>query len=525
MSAVVLNRTTVGYINYKPAGSFYEARSAAPDVVIGAFPSAHEARQAIFADRRARQAELQRNRPRHPAGTKPIFRGERLIGWISADNGGVDAILVDGEIRGPFATESAARKEINAAWGKGRARLPAVYGLAARRRAELVRLALHRNVRGQTIEGEAMAMAMADALVFSLTGADYPAMLELARACRFRLEEADIMSAVRKVSAAAKTKGRAYRPFAPRAMARMLGVTLAEKKELELRTVAAIDETREEADDRRRAERRAYERERNKRRRIDRGATPHEESLSRTKPWAAAGISRSTWYARKAQQSSDIPASGKPESTVGQIRPPTIQGRGFASSAVEFVQQHGLRRDGQAAKGEGRSDGAEVIDLRRARSPWPPTGRPTGTDGASMAGRATDASLRTESEVPRPKLLGEADLKGLHQLANRLRWDSGICDKLTREEVLRRLVATVGAGPEAEEDEDELEEIERERDWLRSRYVRMDDQLLLDQIGYGEEASSSVDLEELLDGGSKMPRGRLMRSRLIDYLVDRDLTA
>jgi hypothetical protein len=261
MNAVVLRRTTIGYINFKPAGRFYEARRVAPDVVIGAFASTHEARQAIFADHRARQAERCK-KPQHPVGTKPVFRGERLIGWISAGNGGFDAVLADGEVRGPFAAESSARKEINSAWGISRSKIPPVYGRAARRRAELVRLALHRNAQGQAIEAGAIAMVMADALVFSLTGADYPAMCEFARACGIRLEEEVILSAVRRVSAIAKAKGRAYRPFAARAVGRMLGVTLAEKKSLALHTVGTVNETRQQTVERRRAERREYERER-----------------------------------------------------------------------------------------------------------------------------------------------------------------------------------------------------------------------------------------------------------------------
>jgi len=529
MSAVVLRRTTIGYINFKPAGRFYEARSAVRGVVIGEFPTAHEARQAVFADHRAPQAELRRKAPQHPAGTKPVFRGERLIGWISAGNGGFDAVLADGEVRGPFAAESSARKEINSAWGISRSKLPPVYGRAARRRAELVRLALHRNAQGQAIEAGAMAMVMADALVFSLTGVDYPAMCEFARACGIRLEEDVIISAVRRVSAIAKAKGRAYRPFAARAVARMLGVTLAEKKSLALHTIGAIDETRQQTVERRRAERREYERERNKRRRIERGATPREDALSRTKPWAADGISRSTWYARrKAAESAEIPAASRPRVSVGQIRPRAIQGKGFASSPVESVQPHGRGRDGQATKGEGRSDGPEIINLRRAHSPWPPTGRPTASDGALMAGRAADAPLQTESEAPRPKLLDEADLKRLHQLANRLRWDSGIDEKLSREEVLRRLLANgLGVVADDQDDDEDDEEIDdRERDWLRRCYDRMNDQLLIDQVGRDEELPSRLadDFEELLDW-SETPRRHQTRSRLIDHLVDRDLAA
>jgi hypothetical protein len=530
MNAVVLRRTTIGYINFKPAGRFYEARRVAPDVVIGAFASTHEARQAIFADHRARQAERCK-KPQHPVGTKPVFRGERLIGWISAGNGGFDAVLADGEVRGPFAAESSARKEINSAWGISRSKLPPVYGRAARRRAELVRLALHRNAQGQAIEAGAIAMVMADALVFFLTGADYPAMCEFARACGIRLEEEVILSAVRRVSAIAKAKGRAYRPFAARAVGRMLGVTLAEKKSLALHTVGAANETRQQTVERRRAERREYERERNKRRRIERGATPRENSLNRTKPWAAEGVSRSTWYARrKAAESAETPAVSKPQVSVRQIRPPAIQGKGFASAPVQFVQQHGPRRDGQADQGQGYQGGAiadrgNVVELRpgQASSPSPHTARPTVSSRPSKIGPTADAPLAAESESPlRTKLVEEPDLKRLHQLANRVRWEFGLT-KLSRDEVLR-LLENQAPAPETEFGGDEERLEERERDWLCAQYDRMDDQLLLDQIWHGEEMPSYVDLEELLDGG-ETPRRRQMRSRLIDHLVDRDLAA
>jgi hypothetical protein len=531
MNAVVLRRTTIGYINFKPAGRFYEARRVALDVVIGAFASAHKARQAILADHRARQAELQRKRPRHPIGTKPVFRGERMIGWISAGSGRFDAFLTDGEILGPFAAEPIARKAINSAWGTSRSKVPPVYGMAARRRHELVRLARRRNEQGQEIQAHAMALVMADCLVFALHGADFASLSELARGCGLTLDEGVAMLAINKVTKVAERKGRLYRPFAGRAVARMLGVTLAEKKQLELRTIAAVDETREQAEQRRRAERREYERERNKRRRIERGAVPHEDSLSRTKPWTAAGISRSTWYARrKAAETAAIPALSEPQASVGQIRPPAIQGKGFASAPVQSVQQHGPRRDGQADQGQGYqgraiADRGNVVELRpgQASSPSPHTARPTVSSSPSKIGPTAYAPLAAESESPlRTKLVEEPDLKRLHQLANRVRWEFGLT-KLSRDDVLRLLENQAPAlETEFGGDEEGLEE--RERDWLCAQYDRMDDQLLLDQIWHGEEVPSYVRLEELLDGG-ETPRRRQMRSRLIDYLVDRDLAA
>jgi hypothetical protein len=153
---------------------------------------------------------------------------------------------------------------------------------------------------------------------------------------------------------------------------------------------------------------------------------------------------------------------------------------------------------------------------------------PHGQRWGFEAGRAADAPLQTESEAPRPKLLDEADLKRLHQLANRLRWDSGIDEKLSRKEVLRRLLANgLGVVADDQDDDEDDEEIDdQERDWLRRCYDRMNDQLLIDQVGHDEELPSRLadDFEELLDW-SETPRRHQIRSRLIDHLVDRDLAA
>jgi hypothetical protein len=620
---VVIRRATVGYVNYRPAGRFYEARTAAPDVVIGAFPSAHEARKAIFEDRRARQAALRRAAPQHPAGTKPVFRGDRLIGWVSVGSGGFDAVLADGEVHGPFPTEAIARKTINSAWGASRSKLPPVYGLAARRRADLVRLGRHRRERGQEMERCAMALVMADALTFSHIGVDYPAMLEFARTCNILLAEDDIMPAVKRVTAVAKARGRAYRPFAGRAVARMLDVTLAEKKALALHTIAAIDETQEQAKERMRAERREYERQRNKRRRMERGAVPHEESLSRTEPWRAARISRSTWYARRAAECSEKSTTYRTETVVGQIRPPAIQGKSWVTAAAESVQQLGVGREGWTVVDGGGGDGrapsqtcprakTKRFDPRHVgpayapdtlvkgthspRTPTrstafassPPTSRATNTDPADLDSnpqspdfhgyhlalyracqrkslRLLDSQYaKAHPEIANPAFrdtrvkiyeahkmrvlktisdkefaarvapwlpsatnadpaLGEPkstspgpDLLRLRAIVNRLRWERGL-RKLSSDGILR-LVAPL------EEDEDAEEE--QQRDWLRGHYGRMDDQLLTDQIGDNEELASRLagDLEELLDW-SEGPRRHLIRSRLINLLVDRELAA
>lgn len=74
-----------------------------------------------------------------------------------------------------------------------------------------------------------------------------------------------------------------------------LGLTEAERTLLEIRTIRAIDATETPIERKRR-----LDRERNRRKRAEaRAAKP--EPVSRAKPWEAAGVSRRTWYRRKAK--------------------------------------------------------------------------------------------------------------------------------------------------------------------------------------------------------------------------------
>lgn len=83
-----------------------------------------------------------------------------------------------------------------------------------------------------------------------------------------------------------------------------LKVTAAEREELKLRTIGAIDQTKAE----RTAIAKQRHRDRMRTRRRAKGAKPRAEyeanSASRTKPWIAAGMSRRTWYRRLAQEQS-----------------------------------------------------------------------------------------------------------------------------------------------------------------------------------------------------------------------------
>jgi hypothetical protein len=81
-------------------------------------------------------------------------------------------------------------------------------------------------------------------------------------------------------------------------LAQRLRLTEAERRQLGVRTIGAIDMTKEE----RKKARRLRQRQRHLARRRAQGVRPRAEyeanSISRSKPWLALGISRRTWYRR-----------------------------------------------------------------------------------------------------------------------------------------------------------------------------------------------------------------------------------
>lgn len=82
-------------------------------------------------------------------------------------------------------------------------------------------------------------------------------------------------------------------------LAQRLHLTEAERRRLGITTIGAIDMSRAE----RKQARKLRQRQRMRGRRKARGAKPRAEyeanSINRTKPWIAAGISRRTWYRQR----------------------------------------------------------------------------------------------------------------------------------------------------------------------------------------------------------------------------------
>jgi hypothetical protein len=245
---VVSNRVPVAFVEYQPNDRTYVAKRAVTGQTIAVTPDRHEAHKAARQDHDARVAEARK------LGLKPARTASGL---------------------------------------------PIVHIRMARRRNELVRLAAHRRKFGIDLgDLEQWAWVMADALAFGPHGADYFTFIELAAKMGVEFPEDTAMRAIRCVNGKVRSKKKHYRPFAARAVARMLDVTAEERWQCKIQTIAAADETDTEAEAPRREDRRAWDRERDRRRRAAAGATPRNQSLSATRPWEAFGICRRTWERR-----------------------------------------------------------------------------------------------------------------------------------------------------------------------------------------------------------------------------------
>jgi hypothetical protein len=194
-----------------------------------------------------------------------------------------------------------------------------------RRLNELRALADDRARRGEPFGDLARwALLLAACLLFHAKGCDYYSFRETLRrvpGLNKALDEETVMDAIHEVERIMKWRGPAYLPIKARTAGTWLGLTTAERRRCGITTIAAVDETPAETKERQRDEKReqwqrkadkAVEAKRGRRRRAAKGAKPHAESHSRTKPWAMHGMSRRTWY-RKGWHKSvhpDTPARG-----------------------------------------------------------------------------------------------------------------------------------------------------------------------------------------------------------------------
>jgi hypothetical protein len=124
-------------------------------------------------------------------------------------------------------------------------------------------------------------------------------------------------------------------------LARFLGVTYADRQTLRLTTIGSVNVKKGARKELRRREDRLYQ----ERRRRERGARPHSESLSRTKPWEAMKMSRRTWYRKNKSRSGTSGTTSSAAiflSTADESVPPEGAARGNSCGAVAPKKARGL---------------------------------------------------------------------------------------------------------------------------------------------------------------------------------------
>jgi hypothetical protein len=119
----------------------------------------------------------------------------------------------------------------------------------------------------------------------------------------------------------------------PRAdtLARFLDLTAAVRHALGITTIGAVDQPKRQRTKAHKVRKRIAGTIRARAKRLAAGARPHAESLSRTRPWEAAGISRRTWYRHRGTDSSDSnvakPHAGSRTCATERAEPPERGGR------------------------------------------------------------------------------------------------------------------------------------------------------------------------------------------------------
>lgn len=122
------------------------------------------------------------------------------------------------------------------------------------------------------------------------------------------------------------------------AVAKLLMVTMAERTKLGLRTIGACDMSREERNKQAKTNKQERDRNRQQQKRRDEGrkdrASYEAASLSRLKPWEAAGVSRSSWYRTQRETGlSQIEINGNSDRLVSMPEGPQLEQQARKSQA------------------------------------------------------------------------------------------------------------------------------------------------------------------------------------------------
>jgi hypothetical protein len=169
-----------------------------------------------------------------------------------------------------------------------------------------------------------------------------------------RITEADAIAIIDFAKASPKARS-------ADAVARQIGLTYLVREKLGITTIGSIDIKKRARKELRKRKARLRE----EHRRRARGAKPHSESLSRTQPWKALGISRSTWERRrkKAVDANSCAASlsFSPAQESASAERPQAGIRGGDCPNIEHQQQ-------QSACGEKAAGGATHV--QKSRPAW-----------------------------------------------------------------------------------------------------------------------------------------------------------
>lgn len=161
--------------------------------------------------------------------------------------------------------------------------------------------------------------------------------------------------------------------------AKILGITEAVRRDIDGRLLGACDATREQLKEA--AKERARARDRARYRRM--GMRPQSQSLSRTKPWEAEGISRRTWERRRATSASpDDGAQNDANSCV------TNKGSNSEANADASLRDASLR-----ANNKGRDASLRANNIEAAGFPLASTGKTKTTSPAAAVPTAIADAL------------------------------------------------------------------------------------------------------------------------------------
>jgi len=132
------------------------------------------------------------------------------------------------------------------------------------------------------------------------------------------------------------------------ALGMWLGVTYRQRSALKLKTIGCCDVKKRTRLELRKRKDRLYQ----ARKRREHGARPQAESLSKTRPWEAAGLSRSTWYEHRKQRRETAPSDSFVGSPLIYLKDETVQdgvgiGKGsqfFSRSTSPSTTKQSFRR-------------------------------------------------------------------------------------------------------------------------------------------------------------------------------------